>query len=253
MDFSKYDINRSTPIPLYYQLKKIISTALESGELTEGDILPTEVEFSDMYGLSRTTVRQAIGELVSEGKLYREKSKGTFVSKPKIVSSFMQNLDSFSSQMQGQNVVPRVELLSRALEPVPVDVSDALKIEPNTKMIHIYRRRFANDEPILVVHNYLPAKCAYLLETDFEQCALYETIFSHDANFVSKFVRTIQATPASPELARLLLADEGSPIQHATSIGYDLKNRPVDYAVVDYRGDKNIFVVEFNADGARKK
>ena len=77
-------LNKNTPIPLYFQLKKLILDELDSGELPVGSMLPTENELIEMFGISRTTVRQAITELVQEGKLYRIKSKGTFVSKPKI-------------------------------------------------------------------------------------------------------------------------------------------------------------------------
>ena len=77
-------LDRSVPIPLYYQLKELILSEIKSGAYRSGDVIPTEKEISAMYELSRTTVRQAVSELVQDGWLYRVKSKGTFVGHPKI-------------------------------------------------------------------------------------------------------------------------------------------------------------------------
>ena len=84
IDFVKHHIDKTSPVPLYFQIKEIILSEILSGNLQTGDLIPTEVEFSQMYKVSRSTVRQAILELVNEGYLCRLKSKGTFVSKPKI-------------------------------------------------------------------------------------------------------------------------------------------------------------------------
>jgi len=88
-------LDKSTPIPLYFQLKEIIKDKIDSGKLKPGDILPSERELSQVYQISRPTIRQALKELVNEGLLYREKGKGTYVSKPKINYGFIQKLTTF--------------------------------------------------------------------------------------------------------------------------------------------------------------
>ena len=69
-------IDKSVPIPLYFQLKELILAEIKEGHYKSGDLIPTEKEISDAFQISRTTVRQAITELVQEGRLYRVKSKG---------------------------------------------------------------------------------------------------------------------------------------------------------------------------------
>lgn len=71
-------------IPLYQQLADIIRNSITSGELKYGDKIPTEVELSEKYNVSRITVRAAINELVESGFLIKKQGKGTFVSKPKV-------------------------------------------------------------------------------------------------------------------------------------------------------------------------
>ena len=86
-------LDKTTPVPLYFQLKELIMAEIKNGTYPKDSAIPTEKELSDMFDISRTTVRQAIAEMVQEGWLYRVKSKGTFVSQPKINQDFIQKLE----------------------------------------------------------------------------------------------------------------------------------------------------------------
>lgn len=76
------DIDRSAPIPIYYQLKLLLLRQIEEGELRPGDKIPTEEELCHQYNISRTPVRQALSELNQEGVLVRKVRHGTFVANP---------------------------------------------------------------------------------------------------------------------------------------------------------------------------
>ena len=91
-----HTIDRSVPIPLYYQLKTIIAEELSSGNYQPDQAIPTEEELINHFNLSRTTVRQAISELMQEERLYRIKSKGTFVAMTKVCQDFVVRLRSFN-------------------------------------------------------------------------------------------------------------------------------------------------------------
>lgn len=75
-------INRDVPIPYYYQLEGLLREQLRHGRWTPGEQVPSEKQLCEIYSVSRTTVRQAIGHLVTEGLLYHVKGRGTFVRKP---------------------------------------------------------------------------------------------------------------------------------------------------------------------------
>ena len=81
--FNRNSVDRHSPIPLHYQLKNPILSGIKEGTLIPGDCLPTEFNFSNIFNISRTTVRQALTTLVSEDFLYRVKSKGTFIARPR--------------------------------------------------------------------------------------------------------------------------------------------------------------------------
>ena len=75
-------LDRNSPIPLYYQLKNVLLTKIQQSEWQAGDLIPSEQELQETFGLSRTTVRQTLSELVNEGWLSRHRGRGTFVTHP---------------------------------------------------------------------------------------------------------------------------------------------------------------------------
>lgn len=74
-------VDRSSPIPIYYQLKLHFKQQMEANILRPGDRLPTEMELCDLHDVSRAPVRQALTELTQEGYLYRRAGRGTFVAR----------------------------------------------------------------------------------------------------------------------------------------------------------------------------
>lgn len=75
------DIDRSVPIPYYYQLQGLLRQQIVRGRWQEGDQVPSEKQLCEQYAVSRTTVRQAVGQLVLEGLVHHVKGKGTFVGR----------------------------------------------------------------------------------------------------------------------------------------------------------------------------
>ncbi|HET7559770.1 MAG TPA: GntR family transcriptional regulator, partial [Limnochordia bacterium] len=67
--------------PLYQQLEDLIRSRIADGRLGPGDMLPPELDLAERFGVSRTTIRQALGALVQEGMLSRTAGRGTFVER----------------------------------------------------------------------------------------------------------------------------------------------------------------------------
>ena len=175
--FKNKTLNRNIPIPLYYQLKEILLEYIKEHHEDEELPIPTEKEISEHFGISRPTVRQAINELVVEGYLYRQKAKGTFVSKPKIKQDFLLILDSFENEMLKKGLQPSTKLLN--IETVNSDekVSKALNVPLESKVIKLTRLRFANNEPIVLVVTYLPYDpCKGIISRDLEKESMYDII-----------------------------------------------------------------------------
>ncbi len=238
-------IDKSVPIPLYFQLKKIILNEIKNGTYPSGSPIPTENELSDIFKISRTTVRQAITELVQEGRLYRIKSKGTFVSKPKINNEdFITKIESFNSQMARRGLTASTEVLDLKVIPADVTVAKFLNLSENDQVLFLYRRRFANDEPLVTIKTYLPySRCQDLINLDFTTISLYAELGKSDDTKIVKIQRQIEAVEADSEDARHLNMKKGKPIHFFTSIGYNLYGQPIEYSLARYRGDRNVFEI----------
>lgn len=242
-------LDKSTPVPLYYQLKELVQEAISNGEYPVGSTIPTEQELSQAFGISRTTVRQAITELVREGRLYREKSKGTFVAEPKINQDFMQRLESFNEQIRRSGHRPWTELLEKSVCCPPQEVAEALGLGPEEQTVCIYRRRYADDDPIVTVKTYVPyAQCPELLEQDWTQCSLYECLDRNERTKIRYVQRRVEAVMATESDAQLLHIDAGMPVLHFTTVGFTAQQRPMEFSKARYRGDRSSFDVTIFRD-----
>ncbi len=244
MNFSNQIIDKSTPIPMYFQLKQIILDRITAGELKPGDMIPTELEFIELFDVSRTTVRQAIIELVKEGYLYRTKGKGTFVAKPKIKQDFMQKLEGFAAQMRRLNLTPRTEVLSMEVIPAPEWVAIGLNIYEGDQVIKMTRLRYADEEPVVIVDTYLTENCKFITESDLEKFSLYSLLSRTPETRVVMVERQVEAVLPTEEDIKILRMPAGEAIQLVTTTGYNEEGTPVEYSISHYRGDKNQFIVK---------
>src|SRR5436305_14643133 len=92
-------LERSNPLPLYYQLKEVLKQQIQAGHLAPHTAIPSEPELVAQYHVSRATVRQALTELVHEGLLYRQHGRGTFVCEPRVQQD-LSVLTSFSEELR---------------------------------------------------------------------------------------------------------------------------------------------------------
>ena len=188
-------INPTSNIPIYLQLVNHIRMQIKSGMLKPGEKMPPEEEICATLGISRTTVRQAMNQLVEQGLLTRYRGKGTFVSMQKYSRSFS-HLYNFSSDMHAIGAVPS----SRVLKHEIIDVEDSFIQEHlelpsgRTKVFHLKRVRCADDEAILIEDTYIPCfLCPGIEVYNFEQLSLYDTLKDHYNLEPFNAIETLQA------------------------------------------------------------
>lgn len=249
MDFGERKLDKNIPVPLYFQLKEMIVEAIKDGSYKRDSLIPTEKEFSEMFQISRTTVRQAITELVQEGWLYRVKSKGTFVSTPKIRQDFMSKLVTFADEMEKLGKTPRTEVLELKVIAASDTVASALQIDLGEQVIYLHRRRFAEEEAVVVVETYLPYKeCAFVMQHDLEKSSLYGVLAEKEETDVYWVKRQVEAVEAKASDVQYLGIRKGKPIQLFHSFGHNAYGKPVEYSIARYRADRNCFEVTVFAD-----
>ena len=238
-------LNKNIPIPLYYQLKTILLEYIREQHSDIEEPIPTEVEISEYFGISRPTVRQAINELVVEGYLYRIKAKGTFLAKPKITQDFLLILDSFNNEMRKKGLVPSTKILQREIVECDEKTADILKLEPGSDVIKLTRLRSANNEPIVFVITYVPYKvCPPLMDYDLQNESLYEIIQKESGKLIANATRSLECIIAGEFEAKLLNIEKGAPVQYFESVVFLEDGTPVEYSLAKYRSDRSKFTFE---------
>ena len=251
MGFDKFSVDKDTPIPLYYQVKKIILDRILSGEIKPGGTIPTEKAFCEIYDISRTTVRQAITELVNEGYLYRVKSKGTFVSQPKIKTDLANLFEGFNTELFRRDMVPSVKLIKAELREADKEEANALRIPEGDDVIYVIRHQFADGVPMTYIKTYVKYPlCEFVLsETDFTSHSILETLAKNKYSKVNRIVRTIESAAANDFQSKFFGIKKGSPVQICKLIGYSADTGiPVVFETLIGRGDKMKFTMEFHID-----
>ena len=238
-------IDKTIPIPLYFQLKNILLEYITEHHQDKDAPIPTEVDISSHFNISRPTVRQAINSLVVEGYLYRIKGRGTFISKPKINQDFLQALESYNAEMRKKGLVPSTKLLSREVIACDDKVAEALKLEPGSRVIKLSRLRYANEDPIVFVVTYLQYdRFPDFVNRNLETESIYEILENDYKLIIDKAVRSLESILAGSFEAELLHMDKGSPIQYFESIAYISGEIPIEFSIAKYRGDRNKFTFE---------
>lgn len=238
-------VDRSSRIPCYYQLREYLAQLIQLGKLEMGDQVPTEQEFCDATGLSRSVVRQALHELVNDGYLVRYRAKGTFVAKPKLRERLVQTLSGFYEDSVARGHIPRTEVLQFDIIPAPMRVAQELELVPGTQTIRLNRLRFIEQDPIVVVVTYIPHEiCPALLDEDMTSQSLYRILEERFGLFIARGRRTVEAVPATPDDAELLEIEPGDPVLLLQSTSYLANGRAIEYFVARHRADRATFEVE---------
>ncbi len=235
-------LQRSSPVPLYHQLRILLLDQIESGELKPGDAIPTERELIERYGVSRITVRQALHSLTVDGLLYRQSGRGTFVRRSRIEQE-LANLTGFSEEMAARGLTPAARLLSAEMIDPDFAITSHLRLAPGQKAFRMVRQRIANGEPMALDVNYLPPDLGEkLLKDDLSQ-ALY-TLFEEKYGVEMDWGdQSIEAKLADEFTARYLGIKKGMPILYMERVTYTVSGRPIEVAQTSYRADRYAYRV----------
>lgn len=226
-------LERNSPVPLYYQLAQSIENAINTGVLAPGDRLENELSLTNRLGLSRPTARQAIQELVNKGLLVRKRGVGTQVVRSQF--SRDERLTSLNADLVKAGKVPSTQLLEFTVGPLEADVASALDASDITEQefIRVRRLRLADDVPLAILTNYLPA--SFDLSRDvLEQRSLYATLQSLGVNLKIAHQRISARLMTDDEATQL---DEETPCACLTvdRITYDDTGRFVEFGRHIYR------------------
>jgi DNA-binding GntR family transcriptional regulator len=233
-------LDRSSPVPLYFQVAGQIEAAIERGELAPGQRLDNEIDLADRLGLSRPTMRRAIQELVDKGLLVRKRGVGTQVVHGQVKRSVA--LTSLYDDLAAGRQRPTTRVLRHDVEPAEDAVAAALGLAPGADVVHLERLRLAHDEPLAILRNWLPADLAPWGTDELEQHGLYELLRRAGVHLRIASQR-IGARAATALEGRLLAERKGAPLLTMERTAYDDSGRAVELGSHVYRAGTYSFEI----------
>ena len=222
---------------LYIQLSEKLIDKINN-EMEVGDLLPSERKLTEIYDVSRTTVRLALDNLETRGYISRQHGKGSFVVDYHKTLINLSDMYSFTEQMKAIGQTPNTKLISYSVVNSTELLNDIFK-NNETRFIKLVRLRSSDNIPMLYEESYIPySKFSQITEEDIDKRSLYD-IFLEDYNEVVKLAQEeFSAGIASQEEAKQLEIKEHSAVLKIYRTTINVKNEVIEYTESKARPDK---------------
>jgi len=228
------DLDRTGPVPLYFQVSSRLEAAIHSGAIPAGGRLENEIAIGQRLGLSRPTIRRAIQELVDKGLLVRRRGIGTQVVQGQVTRAV--ELTSLYEDLKNSSHVPATRVLGHEVIPATEVVARSLGLNPGDDVVFVRRQRSTDGVPVAVLENYLPPEFADITREQLEARGLYEIMRARGVTIrVAK--QKIGARSARGDEGELLDIDSNGPVLTMERVAFDDSGRACEYGHHCYRPD----------------
>lgn len=232
--------------PLYVQVTRALKRMIDDKKLLPGEMIPSERELSELYNVSRSTIKKSINELVSEGILEKKHGIGTFVQSPHKRFIFYSRNDRESESFNKSSFSAKAKSVGLAIEN---KVHFSGYVEPNRLVQHnlgnyknnvfaVFRTRFTDDEPAVVEKAYAAIDQASGVEKlDFRYVSLYDFMNENDY-IISHFRHTVQTIKPPLDIAKALNISEDTLVYFIEYLGETAEGKVIEYTKTFVRPDK---------------
>jgi len=232
---------RSDVTPYYLQIADILRAGIGDGKWEPGQLIPSEASLCEMFAVSRTAIRQALGQLVTEGLLHKEKGRGTFVARPHVAIA-VQELRGLFDEMTAAGRPVTTEVLRQEVTTAPVTMAAALNVPVGTSVVCVERLRRVAAEPLVHATTYLPwPRFADLIGADLTTSGLYAALDDMYAVQPQGGLRRLEGLSATPAQARLLGIRPRDAVLRVIASNVDGAGVTFEAFEAYYRGDRAVF------------
>lgn len=224
-----------------------IQEYIDVNGLQADEALPSERKLSELWQVSRGTVRNAITRMSREGALYTVHGKGSFVAAEKEHID-MKDMISFSEAVRSQGKIPVSKLVDRTIEKADKHLAEVLHIKEGEEVHVLTRVRGIDQRKILLEVSHIPlSKCPGLERFRFDKASLYQLLGIHYGIYMSYQDISVRLSKASKEEAHHLEIEVGAPVFVEKGIAYSgQENEVIEYTktIVDARSANYSICVE---------
>ncbi|MFI8684782.1 GntR family transcriptional regulator [Rossellomorea sp. NPDC077527] len=233
-------IDTNNPVPYHLQIKDILTR--EIGEGVHKERIPSERDLMDRFSVSRTTIREAVSHLVTEGVLQKIHGKGTFISQKPPVHEWLDSLNSLTDTVKKMGMVPGSRLLHCGMEKEDQLVSEMLNVN---RFFTIERLRTADGIPIAIErHHYAKELGMKVAEYDLEAAAIYDLLENDLGIEMEEAEQFISSKVVTDEDALELDVRAGSNVLCVERMMTDVNGETIEYYTSVFRPDMYVFRIK---------
>jgi GntR family transcriptional regulator len=226
-----------------------LSESLRRRTFAPGTRLPGERDLAISVGVSRATLRQALGRLAEEGQLDRSAQRGWFVPR-QVVGEPPSTLQSFSEMARSRGLTPGARVLGLRTRPAGFEEARRLHVAPATKVVELRRLRTLDAVPVCVDNSVVVlSRVPALEDTDMTDRSLYDTIEEISDVRIARSSYTVRADACDETTAALLEIEPGSPVLVGDEITYDAFGAVILTGTLSYRADAYRFEADLYRPG----
>ena len=236
---SKPPIDKKSESPLYYQLYSVLKERIIDGTYKVGEILPSESDMIEEFGVSRITIRRALSDLENDGYIEKRKGKGSIVLRMRLERP-LTVFNSFSGDAIARGDRPGSIVLSLDRMLAGVHVAEKLGISSSDEVYALIRLRLLNGRIVALHKSYIRTDLGFgFRPEDFgEDTSLYSFLEEHGI-VLGSADETVEARLATNELRRYLFIDEQyCAVVYKERVTYDARMNPVEFSENSYLGDQ---------------
>ena len=235
---SPTQINRNIGMPLHQQIYSMAREKIRSGEWKEGQMIPSEPELMNQYGVSRIVIRQVLNRLVSEGLIYRQQGRGSYVAERRLEEG-LTRIISFTEDMLQRGFSPKTQVLESGILPAPDYIALQLGIEKGSELVYLSRLRIANDEPMSIEESYLVHRMVpNVLDEDYSHVPLRKILLNNYGVKIIRAKQVIRAIQATSLQAEWLTIPQKLPLLFIERVSFSDQDIPIEYLKIFFRSDR---------------
>lgn len=226
----------------FYDIYLDLKAKIEKFEYATGSLLPSEKSLSEMYGVSRETVRKALNLLLENGYIQKKQGKGSIVLDIHRFNFPVSGLTSFKELQQAQNIKNETIVLKNKREKIPDFLAEALNLPASTEVIALVRQRKISGEVIILDKDYLLTAIVDNVPTEAAEDSLYDYLEGALGLNIAYAKKTFVVEPATAEDLDLMDLASGSFVVVVKSEVYLEDTRFFQYTESRHRLDRFKFV-----------
>lgn len=246
------DIDRSSPVPVYYQIAMDMKSRIARREWALDQRLPTEIELAEQYEVSRITLRQAMAELEKDGIIVKQRGRGTFIhAEPAPFVTKLNYLLVSNEQATRENRSVTAKVLEqRVVTDLFPAVYDHLRLRPEDQALYIKRLFHLNGCPVAIGRSHVPARLVPGLEhKKLINNSLSVTLRKEYHLTPLRVEDSIEAVRATQSECALLKCTHDTPLILIEGTSYLENGEPLEYSCTLWSGDSVRFHLPLRLTG----